>query len=187
MISEQVLGSSTQLLNAGYVRRLRLLRKQDVLGVIDPVRYRGLGGVYEIPVSGLMAALDATVYLPQVLPRSVRFAEAVLDSEQGHAYELSLTMEIPNPDATLLAWLLAHGRTEWLVVWEDYNDTAWLSGTEETGLRLLWSRNVAGQNGMVLTWSGRLPLPSFLVVGFEPEVLFPDSAFDYSFSYDFAS
>lgn len=187
MISEQVLGSSAPLLNAGHVRRLRLLRKQDVLGVIDPVRHVGLGGSYEIPAAGLMAALDATVYLPQVQPRTIRFSETPTDSEQGLAYEQSLSMDVPNPSPELLAWLLTHNRTEWLLVWEDYNDTAWLSGTEENGLRMLWSRSVASQNALVITWTGRLPLPSFVVAGFEPAELFPDSAFDYSFNFDFAS
>ena len=39
MITEVSIGGNEQLANAGFVRRLRLLRRADVLLVMDPERY----------------------------------------------------------------------------------------------------------------------------------------------------
>lgn len=186
MITELAIGSIEQDANAGYVRRLRLFRRADVGLVMDPVRYP-LGGAWAVPLGGLLVAEGAVAFVPVTLPRTVRFSESPGESGQGMAYDASLMLEIPKPDATMLAWLHANDRQEWVAVWEDYNDRAWITGNEEAGLRLNRSRMVAGQNVLMLSLSRTLPLPSFpLDGGYELSGLLPGGGFDSGFSLGFA-
>lgn len=166
MITEVSIGGNDQLTNAGYVRRLRMLLREDVQLVMDPVRYPTVGS-WQVPEEGLQVRDGATAYVPQALPRTMRFSETPSESAQGMAYDMGLSLELPNPDAATLAWLMAHERREWVVMWEDYNDQAWISGNEELGLRMQRSRSAAGQNILLLTLSATLLLPSFLLVSYE--------------------
>lgn len=186
MITEVSIGGNDQQANAGYVRRLRLLRRVDVQLVMDPVRYP-TPGPWQVPVSGLLVRESAPAYVPQVLPRTVVFYETPGESAQGMAYDMGLKLELPNPDATTLAWLVAHEREEWVVVWEDYNDQAWVSGNEEAGLRMLRNRSAAGQNILMLTLSATLPLPSFRLPAYELTELFPAGGFSFGFSLGYDS
>jgi hypothetical protein len=186
MITEVSIGGTEQAGNAGYVRRLRLLRRSDVLLVMDPIRHP-TSGSWQIPVSGLLVRESAPAYVPQVLPRTVVFYEVPSESAQGMAYDMGLKFELPNPDPATLAWLIAHEREEWVAVWEDYNDQAWVSGNEEAGLRMLRNRSAAGQNILMLTLNATLPLPSFRLPSYELTELFPAGGFSYGFSLGYRS
>ena len=186
MITEVSIGGNEQLANAGFVRRLRLLRRADVLLVMDPERYP-TPGPWRVPVGGLLIREGALAYVPQTLPRTVQFFETPGDSAQGVAYDMGLSLELPNPDAATLAWLVAHEREDWVVVWEDYNDQAWVSGNENAGLRMQRSRRAAAQNVLLLTLNATLPLPSFQLPAYELAALFPVSGFSFGFSLGYRS
>ena len=186
MITELSIGGNDQASNAGYVRRLRLLRRADVMLVMDPARYP-TSGTWQVPVAGVLVRDGAKAYVPQVLPRTVRFSETPGESAQGMAYDMGLALELPNPDAATLAWLMANERQEWVIIWEDYNDQAWISGNEETGLRLQRSRSAAGQNILLLSLSATLPLPSFQLPAYELAQLLPVGGFSFGFSLGYSS
>lgn len=136
-----------------------------------------------MPVGGLVVAEGAVAFVPAVFPRTVSFSEVPGESAQGMAYTATLSLKLPNPNTDTLAWLQAHDQQEWVAVWEDYNDQAWITGNEEVGLRLSRSRAVAGQNGLTLALSRALPLPSFMLRGgYELDGLLPASGFSSGFS-----
>ncbi|TDB66835.1 hypothetical protein [Arundinibacter roseus] len=185
MITVQEIGGFDQDTNAGFVRRIRLLRKQDVVSVMDPVRFPGYGPMYEIPFSGLIVKEGAQGFTFSLPPKTIRFSESAFENEQGLAFDTSFSFEIPKPSASLLQWLITHQQEDWVVLWEDYNDVAWISGNEEFGLRLQRSRTASGQNILLVAIQGSFSFPSFKITGFELQELFPQGQFSYHFGLHF--
>ncbi len=186
-VQEQTFGVVGIQPNAGFVRQLWLLRCSDVVNLLDPFSFPFSNRIMTVSKSGLL--VTAGSLLTKLVPstRTATFEEPTSLDRAGLIYQPAISLAIPKATAALQQFLYLNALSRWVVFWIDYNGQGWVSGQPDNGLRLVTTPVQGEQHALRLSLSGRLCQPSWRLESTNPELLFPDAAFDFSFDLSFDS
>ena len=173
LVKEQVFGFRQGEPNAGFVRKLWLLRASDVLMVGLP---------------GILVKDDAVVTRLSLPSRTATFDEPMTTDRNGVVYTPTLEVVIPGNPADLIDFLFCNQASRWIAFWEDNNGQGWISGEPENGLRITNTKQSQAElRAFRLTLTSKYLHPTYRLNCTNLADLFPDAAFDYSFDLSFDS
>lgn len=180
--TETSIGAYDQQENAGFVRCAYLIDQRDVLGILDPVRFKNALPGLTVPVNGISVTNLFLLTKLERLPLLGTFDEPRLESGQGDTYQPVFSFELPRNTPEFLKWIHDTQGRRFVVLWEDRNGYAHISGNEDNGLRVQLSRQIKESNGMVLQLTAQMPVPTWGLESIDPAALFPLADFSYEFS-----
>jgi len=176
------IGNDQQLANAGFVRCAYLIDHTEVLGILDPVRFKNALAGLTVPADGLTVVNGVTLTKLERVPLLGTWEEPRVESAQGDTFQPTLTFALPLITPELLAWLMTTTGRRYVVLWEDRNGYAHITGNEDTGLRLSYTRSITDLNGLSLQLTAQMPVPTWGLESIDPAVLFPEADFSFEFS-----
>ncbi|OIN61190.1 hypothetical protein [Arsenicibacter rosenii] len=146
---EQELGAWDGEHNAGGIRRLKLIPTTDIISLFDPELHPDVLPYPFIAITNLELADNATI-LDLTFQRDTAVYSWVVDeTPNGEIYTVSVTLEIPRLQQTLLGWFSLNRARRWVVLAEDLNGTCYLIGDPDNGAMLTGSATTgvrAGRN-----------------------------------------
>ncbi len=176
--------------NIPFVRSVHLIKKSDVISVLDPVRFKLPGGNRtHIPFGGIRIRTGTMITRMMFPPQSCSFSQPYARSDSGLTSSPSINFPMPASRDDVLEWYLENSETQFVCLMEDNNSKAYIIGNEERGLRPAMSQSIGSVNDFSISLSGTFNLPLFVLrpigEGVNLSVLFPDTDFSIDFSLDF--
>lgn len=181
------IGANDQPENAGFVRVAYLVDHREVLGILDPVRFPNAFPGKTVPKAGITAVNGVTLTKLERLPLLGVFSEPRVESAQGYTYQPVFNFDFPKNSPELLAWLMTTEGRRYVMLWEDRNGFAHITGNEDNALRLTYTRSVNDANALLLQLQASMPIPTWGLESIVPEELFPEADFSFDFSLYFNS
>lgn len=180
------------------VKEVFLLKKEDILAVMDPAEFKNhfasaeqlsdaqlpLEG-YTIPVGGLGVKTDAEVIKLDFANSRCTFDEPQQESDHGLIYVPVIATEIPRNHPLLAQWAMDNRYKQYIALWRDGNEMAYVSGSTKQGLTVSTQRVVDDGNKVVLAITGQCERPSWHLEGLDLEQHFAEADFSFEFSMDF--
>lgn len=182
-VTKSNIGAVEQSPNVGYVTHLLLIDVDDVLGLMDPVRFPN--PQENIPYHGIMVKPNTSVTQIVFADRSCTFQETSSDTTDGIVYNVSIEASLPKGGATLTKWLKKRLEKRWVVLLRDANAQCYVVGEPGTGARLVSVHSLSSVDNTRLGIVARSWHPSWRIEGIELSALFPAAEFDYSFNLSF--
>lgn len=176
------IGNEEQRLNAGFVRTAYLIDNAQLLGLLDPVRFKNALPGMTVPANGLTVINGVTLTKLERVPLLGVWEEQRGESAQGETFQPTFNFELPQNTPELLAWLMTTTGRRYVVLWEDRNGYAHITGTEDTGLRLSYKRSITDANGLSLQLTAQMPTPTWGLQTLELTELLAESDFSFEFS-----
>lgn len=178
--------------NIGYLRKVYLLKRTDVLQVCDPLRFKTVGG-YVIAANGsrVIAASgivvkDSSQYVLVRFPNqsaTAKVNEVAMGS--NYVYDYVLAGDMPGAQEDILAFRDANREQQFVLIFEDNNGRVWIIGNEERGLVMRVNGVIGAENSFFIEFSGRLNVPIFRVEGINLPSFWANCEFSTEFSTDF--
>ncbi|AEI46769.1 hypothetical protein [Runella slithyformis] len=187
MVTTQNIGAIDQDSNAAYVRALYLLNRSQLEGLLDPVRFPNPINTLTVPVNALTVMVGTQLTKLDFLPRSCTFNESRGRDANGYYYDVQFLTEFPKDRYDVVRWLMGTPFQEYVALWEDFNGTAYITGTDEIGLEVQLSRTVGARNVIPLSITGRFVTPTYYLESIDLAELFPEADFSFHFSLQFNS
>lgn len=187
MVSTQNIGALEQDSNAAFVRVLYLLDRSKLEGFLDPVRFPNPINALTVPVNALTVTAGTQLTKLDFQPRSCTFSESRGLDANGYYYDVQFLTEFPKDRYDVLQWAADSRYKEYVALWEDFNGTAYLTGTDEIGLEVQLTRTVAGRNVKTISIAGRFVTPTYYLESIDLAELFPEADFSFHFSLGFNS
>lgn len=161
-MAEIQVGEWRGLLNAGGVRRLRLVRLPHVVALYGPTV-----GV-ELEPGGLVLSDTAQIVDIRFGENGCSYQLGESEGEAGSSYDVQLTLDIPKQRADVLGFFRDNERYRWLAFVESRNNDTFLLGDPESdGLsRLLTTQTGskgADRNSQRITLQGAMWHPAWFI------------------------
>ncbi|MPR36546.1 hypothetical protein [Salmonirosea aquatica] len=119
-------------------------------------------------------------------PLTATLNEARATGSDGEAYQVDCQLPILADAPELVAWVNRHGRRRFVLLARDTLGNCYLSGTPANGMRLSWGRQITARHSQNLVVRGLSQRPLARLASVDPEVLFPNREFDYTFDLSFS-
>lgn len=187
MVTAQEIGTLEQDSNAAFVRVLYLLDRAKLEGFLDPVRFPNGINSMTVPVNALTVAVGTPLTKLDFQPKSCTYSESRGRDANGYYYDVQFITEFPKDRYDVVSWARDTQFQEYVALWEDFNGTAYISGTDEIGLEVQLTRTVAGRNVATVSISGRFVTPTYYLASIDLAELFPEADFSFHFSLGFNS
>jgi hypothetical protein len=179
------LGDWHQTANAGMVKELYLIRMEDVEYIQLPEDNARLNG--EIPLNGLSLKVGAELTKMDFAYNRCTFNEPNDDEDNGVFFMPSFSFEIPKVTTAVSLWLSSNKNRRFLCMWRDGNQCCYLTGSKNTGLKLLYSKDVSNENKYVVSLGTESCEPTRMLAGLVLSEMFKPVEFSNEFSFDYNS
>ncbi|GAB2798760.1 hypothetical protein GCM10027275_50480 [Rhabdobacter roseus] len=165
--------------NPGFLTHVYLIPADGVAYVLPPTA--GL----VLPERGVGIVPGALI--TQLKPRALTatLTEGQQQGADGPSYLVEITVPFASDYLPLAAWVQQHARRRFVVVLRDTLGNAYLVGTRENGARLAWGRQIQSRHAQSLVLRAVSLHPMATLASVDPEVLFPNRDWDYSFDLSF--
>lgn len=184
-VTKSNIGAVEQSPNVGYVTHLLLIDVDDVLGLMDPVRFPNPQNI--IPYGGIMVKPATPVTQLVFGDRSCTFQENSSENVDGIAYNVTIDTILPRGGIQLNTWLNIALQKRYVVLVRDANAQCYLIGEPGSGVRLTSAHALGTADATRLGITARAWHSCWRVAGIELALLFPDAEFDYSFDLSFTA
>lgn len=179
-MTETVIGDLYQVANAGGIKRLLLVPRTDVVGILPAVDM-------ELAPGSVLLATTADLTDLRFAQNSCDFVQDMAESEAGVSCNVRINCDIPKQQATVLNWYAQRLEREFLAMAQDYNGTWFLAGDPETlGLRLSavmgTGSRPADKNLTRFQLTGQMWHPCYILQEFDLSIL--TGNFDFSTEFD---
>lgn len=159
MQSFSEIGSNEGGPNAGYIRSLWLIKKQDILILENPI-YSSLAGLYIIEPSMLSLLDSAEIFKLNFVWRTCSWSES-FSSNSPTSFNNSIGFEISGSEAEARKFVTDNIKHEFVALFSTRSNQCFLVGSTDVGLELNVTNSITGKNFIGVTLSGLINNPVF--------------------------
>jgi hypothetical protein len=171
--------------NAGYVKELILVRKDDVEFLENPILYPNLEEGYVYIPGSLRVKTDDVFFKIAFAWRKCQFTEESEPTANGFLYNNVVLWEWPKNRPAIQQFLLDYQHDEFIAFFRDGNDSYHIAGNQDVGLELQYIRSITDTNKINVQLQGSLTFPTLQTAESDLELLFQLIEFSSEFSTDF--
>lgn len=182
-VTKSQIGSNEQTPNVGYVTHLLLIEAEQVLGILDPVRYPNPSNI--VPYNGITVKPNTAVTQLIFGDKSCGFQENSAEGSDGILYTITIDALVPGGGMPLNTWLSSAVAKRWIVLLRDSNNHCYLVGEKEAAVRLTYAQVLGAADTTRIGLTTKTWHSCFRLAGIELGLLFPEAHFSYNFSLQF--
>lgn len=188
-VEEQIVGGYNGS-NPPFLTSLHLIRRSDVLVVLDPMRFKRPDSIMPLlPVGGIRLKDHARVSRMKFPPQTCTMELASSRTDAGVSYTGLFEFPMPGSQIIVSAWLHQNREQQMMALAETADGTVWVVGNEEQGMRPSMVHAAGAATHHLISISGTFNLPPFVLSpaseGLNLATIFPDTDFNTDFSLDF--
>jgi hypothetical protein len=145
--------------NAGYIRSLMIIKKNDIISLENPV-FKANTGLYAITPSMLTLSDTAEIYKLNFVWRTCSWNET-FNSSIPTKFENSIVFEISGSEAEARKFVTDNIKHEFVALFSTRSNQCFLIGNQDVGLELNIKNSISGKNFIAATLSGITNNPAF--------------------------
>jgi len=159
MYSFSEIGSNDSGANAGYIRQLWLIKKNDILILENPV-YSSLTGLYIILPEMLSLVDSAEIFKLNFVWRTCSWSEN-FGGNVPTSFNNSIVFEISGSEVEARKFVTDNIKHEFIALFSTRSNQCFLVGSTDVGLELNVKNSITGKNFIGVSLSGLTNNPAF--------------------------
>lgn len=159
MYSFSEIGSNDGGPNAGHIKQLWLIKKDDVLSLDNPL-YSSVSGLYIIEPYMISLAESVEIFKLNFVWRTCSWSES-FRSNTPTAFNNSIGFEIAGSEANARKFVTDNIKHEFLVLFSTRSNQCFLLGSTDVGLELNVTNSITGKNFLSVSLTALTNNPAY--------------------------